>query len=129
VKADWRFLRIIAYVYLGSFAPGYLLFTIFASPEATRGGIAAMVMSLINILLGYIAIETSFEKGSITFLKIVLGGMGARLFLMSGAVFVLIRYFAFQPLSLTLTLLFYYALNLGLEIYLLEHRVNVRKQS
>jgi len=129
VKADWRFLRTTAYLYLGSFAPGYLFFTMFATPEAVRGGIAAMLMSLINILLGYIAIETSFEKGSITFLKIVLGGMGARLLLMAGTVFVLIRYFSFEPLPLTLTLLFYYALNLGLEIYLLEHRVTVRKQS
>lgn len=129
MKADWRFLRTIAYLYIGTFAPGYLFFAMYMTPEAIRGGIAATLISLVNILLGYVAIETSFEKGSITFLKIVLGGMGARLFLMAGTVFVLIRYFSFEPLHLTLILLFYYALNLGLEIYLLEHRVTVRKQS
>jgi hypothetical protein len=129
VKTDWRFLRLVAYLYVGITVVGYAAFSRWGTEELLRNAIAAESMSLLNLLLGYFAIEYSFNKSNITFLKIVLGGMGARLFLMAGLVLVLIRYFAFDPLSLTLSLLFFYSLNLVLEIYLLDNKVAVKNQS
>lgn len=129
MKADWRFLRLAAYLYGGASFVGYVVFSLWATGEVIRNAVAADIMSVLNLLLGYIAIEYSFDKSNITFLKIVLGGMGARLVLMAAMVLVLIRYFAFDPLSLTLSLLFFYAVNLVLEIYLLENKVSVKKQS
>jgi membrane protein YdbS with pleckstrin-like domain len=58
-----------------------------------------------------------------------LGGIGLRLFLLASVVLVLLRYYAYDPLSLTLSLLIFYVLNLVLEIYLLESKVTVKKQS
>jgi len=128
VKADWRFLRLVAYLYVGTAVPGYIGVSRFGSHEALRSAVAAAIASLVHLMLGYFAIEFSFGKSNITFLKIVLGGIGLRLFLLLSAVFVMLRYFAFDPLSLTLSLLFYYILNLVLEIYLLENRVSVKNQ-
>jgi hypothetical protein len=129
VKADWHFLRLAAYLYGGATVVGYVAFSLWATGEVIRSAVAADIMSLLNLLLGYFAVEYSFDKSNITFLKIVLGGMGARLFLMAAMVLVLIRYFGFDPLSLTLSLLFFYAVNLVLEIYLLDNKVSVKKQS
>jgi uncharacterized membrane protein YqjE len=129
VKADWRFLRLVAYVYVGASVVGYVLFSVYGWREAVHSVIAAEILSLLHVLLGYGAVEYSYEKSNITFLKIVLGGIGLRLFLMASVVLVLLRYYAYDPLSLTLSLLIFYVLNLVLEIYLLESKVTVKKQS
>ncbi len=129
MKVDWHFLRLVAIFYLGACGVGYLALTMYADAEVIRAAVGAAVMSFANVLLGYLSIERSFNKGNITFLKIVLGGIGARLFLMAALVLVMIRYLGFQALALTLSLLFFYVLNLGLEIYLLEHKVAVKNQS
>lgn len=129
MKVDWRFLRIVALLYCCISAVGYVGLRLFATEEVVRAAVGAAVISFVNILLGYISIEWSFKKGNITFLKIVLGGIGARLFLMAALVLVMIRYLQFDALALTLSLLLFYMLNLGLEIYLLEHRVEVKNQS
>ena len=84
-------------------------------------------MSFLNLLLGYLAIEFSFERSHTTFLKYVLGGMVVRLMLMWGAFLVLIRFYGFHPSSLMMTLLFFYIMNLGLEIYYLQKRVSTKK--
>ncbi len=129
MKADWRFLRLVAYLYAGTSVIGYAGLSRYGSHGVLRSAIAADIMSLVHLLLGYCAVEYSFGKSNITFLKIVLGGIGLRLFLMASLVLILLRYYAFDPLSLTLSLLIFYVLNLVLEIYLLENRVTVKKQS
>ncbi len=127
MKTDWRFLRLVTSLYLLTCVAGYILLSLYGSAETLRAAIGAAVLSFVNVLLGYGSIELSVNKSSITFLKIVLGGIGARLFLMAGLVLVMIRYFGFQPLSLTVSLLFFYVLNLGLEIYFLETKASVNR--
>jgi hypothetical protein len=129
VKADWRFLRLVAYAYAGATVIAYAVCTMYGSHETLKNAFVAEIMSVVHLLLGYGAVQYSIGKSNITFLKIVLGGIGARLFLLASLVLVLLRYYAFDPLSLTLSLLFFYVLNLVLEIYLLEHSVTVKKQS
>jgi len=86
-------------------------------------------MSLLYILLGYVAVELGYKKKNTTFLKIVLGGMVARLFLMTGVVLVLLTVYQYDAFSLMLSLLVYYAINLALEIYLLQKKVSLKNQS
>jgi hypothetical protein len=107
---------------------GYVALTVFSSKEVLRAATGAAVMSFINVILGYLSVEWSFKKPNITFLKIVLGGIGARLFLMLVLVLIMIRYLRFEAFALTISLLFFYILNLGLEIYLLEHKITVKNQ-
>ncbi len=128
MKADWHFLRLVAMLYVGICGVGYVVLSSYADADVVRAAAGAAVISLVHILLGFCSIEWSFRKGNITFLKIVLGGIGARLFLMAGLVLLMIRYLGFRPLALTLSLLFFYILNLALEIYLLENKVEVKNQ-
>lgn len=84
------------------------------------------VIALIHLVMGYVAIETGFEKSHTKFLKIVIGGMGVRLFFMVALFFVLVRFFEYDSLSLTLTLLVLYLVNLGLEVHHLQKRVSTK---
>ena len=127
MKPDWRFLRLVFILYGCSCLLWYPLVGHYASAEALKATVGAAALSFFYILLGYCSIEFSFNKSSITFLKVVLGGIGIRLFVMAALVLVMIRYLAFQALPLTVSLLCFYVLNLGLEIYFLESKAKVHK--
>jgi len=127
VKIDWSFLRLVFICFTCTAALTYYPISEFATKEVIHSIIAGSIMSLANLLLGYIAIEFSFERSHTTFLKYVLGGMVGRLMLMWGAFLLLIKVFNFHPASLMLTLLFFYVMNLALEIYYLQKRVSTKK--
>jgi predicted Co/Zn/Cd cation transporter (cation efflux family) len=126
MKIDWSFLRLVVLCFAGAALLTYYPISEFATMEVTRSIIAGGVMSLINLLLGYLAIEVSFERSHTTFLKFVLGGMVGRLLLMWGILLLLICVYDFHSASLMLSLLFFYALNLALEIYYLQKRVSTK---
>ncbi len=88
---------------------------------------AGGIISLINLLLGYVAIELSFNRSHTTFLKYVLGGMVARLMLMWGIVLLLLWVYKFHSASLMLSLLFFYVMNLVLEIFYLQKRISAKQ--
>jgi hypothetical protein len=127
VKIDWSFLRLVLLCFACAAVLTYYPISEFATEEVIHSIIAGGIMSLINLLLGYFAIEVSFERSHTTFLKYVLGGMVARLILMWAAFLILIKVFGFHAASLMMTLLFFYVMNLGLEIYYLQKRVSTKK--
>jgi hypothetical protein len=127
VKIDWSFLRLVIFCFAGAALLTYYPISEFATTEVIHGIIAGGVMSLINLLLGYAAIEISYERSHTTFLKYVLGGMVVRLMLMWGVLLVLIRLYHFHSASLMLSLLFFYVMNLVLEIFYLQKRVTSKK--
>lgn len=127
MKIDWSFLRLVAVCFAIAAVLTFYPISEFATAEVIRSIIAGGVMSLVNLLLGYLAIEFSFERSHTTFLKYVLGGMVGRLMLMWGTFLLLIQVFGFHAASLMLTLLFFYLMNLALEIYYLQKRVSTKK--
>jgi hypothetical protein len=127
VKIDWSFLRLVIFCFAGAALLTFYPISEFATAEVIQGIIAGGVMSLINLLLGYAAIEISYERSHTTFLKYVLGGMGVRLMFMWGVLLVLIRLYHFHSASLMLSLLFFYVMNLVLEIFYLQKRVSSKK--
>ena len=127
MKIDWSFLRLVVICFVGAIALTYYPISEFATSDVLHSVIAGSIMSFANLLLGYFAIELSFERSHTTFLKYVLGGMVGRLILMWGIFLLLTRVFGFQPASLMLTLLFFYAMNLGLEIFYLQKRVTAKQ--
>ena len=127
MKIDWSFLRLVVLCFAGAAVLTYYPISEFATAEVLHGIIAGGVMSLINLLLGYVAIEISYEWSHTTFLKYVLGGMVVRLMLMWGVLLLLIRVYNFHSASLMLSLLFFYVLNLVLEIFYLQKRVSSKK--
>jgi hypothetical protein len=126
MKLDWSFLRLVAISFLGVGLLAYYPLAVYASAETLRSVVGGGVVGLFHVLMGYGAIELGFEQSHTRFLKIVVGGMTLRLFLLVGTYIVMIRYFGYESLSLTLTLLFFYVLNLVLEIYHLQRRVRMK---
>jgi hypothetical protein len=127
VKVDWSFLRLVVFCFAGAALLCYYPISQFATAEVTQSIIAGGIMSFINLFLGYIAIEISFERSHTIFLKFVLGGMIFRLLLMWGILLVLIRVYEFHSASLMLSLLFFYVMILVLEIFYLQKRVSIKK--
>jgi hypothetical protein len=127
MKIDWSFLKLVVFCFAGAAALSYYPVSEFATAEVTRSIVAGGMMSFVNLFLGYMAIEISFERSHTTFLKYVLGGMVCRLMLMWGVLLLLIRMYGFHAASLMLTLLFFYVLNLVLEIFYLQKRVSTKK--
>ena len=126
MKLDWVFLRRMIVWYVGLTAIAIYLVSSYGEPEHLQSVVAGSLVSAVNFLLGFLAIEFAFEKSHTTFLKVILGGMVIRLFAMTGVVLVLIKIQHYDSLSLMLSLLGYYALNLTLEIAFLQKKVSLK---
>jgi len=129
VKVDWKFLTTVILAYAGITAALILALGMFAAPGQRSSAGAAAAVSFVNFILGFLAIEYSFERSHTTFLKIVLAGMMIRLLAMTGAVVVLIEVYEFDALALMLTLLGYYVVNLTFEVIFLQKKVSLKKPS
>ena len=127
MKIDWGFLKFVAVCYVGVGLVIVLPLALYANPEIARSALSSGLASLFHLLLGYVFIEYGFDKSNTTFLKVILGGTLLRMFLLVALVLVLVRVFEFQTTSLILSLLFYYVLNLGIEINFLQKKVALKR--
>jgi hypothetical protein len=127
VKIDWAFLKLVAYCVLGVVVLGVLPLSVFSSKEIVQSVVASGIASLIHLLLGYVCIEFGFERSNTTFLKVILGGTLVRMALLVGIVFVLVRVFEFHVVSLMISFLLFFVLNLVLEIHLLQKKVALKR--
>ncbi len=94
--------------------------TTYGSPEVVNASIIGYVLSLVNALLGYAAIELSAGKSYSGFINIVLGGIAVRLLLMAAALLVLIWLVKVHALALVVSLFTLYVIFLGLEVLYLH---------
>jgi hypothetical protein len=127
VKVDWGFWKLVGLVFLGVAVFVVVPLAIYTDRELVRSVVAGGLASLFHLLLGYLFIEYGFEKSNTTFLKVILGGTLARMFLLLGIVLLLVRVYQFQPVSLMISLLLFYVLNLVLEIHLLQKKVALKQ--
>ena len=126
MKIDWAFLRIVFFCIAGTgLVTAYPLLH-YGSEEINKSVIASGLASFFHLMLGYIVIELGFDKSNTTFLKIVLGGTVFRMLMLVGVVFILIKVYHFHSLSLMISLLGFYILNLILEIYFLQKKVSLK---
>ncbi len=128
MKIDGGFLRRIAVVIAGA---GLLLaypLTAYASREIIVATVTGALLSTINVLLGYLAIEYSFQKSYSTFLKAVLGGMGVRMALILGAMLFLILQYRMNAVALTVSMFGFTVIYLVLEVLFIQKKVVVRNR-
>ncbi len=126
MKVDWGFLKLVALVFMGVAIFVVVPLSIYTSRELVRSVVAGGLASLFHLLLGYVFIEYGFDKSNTTFLKVILGGTLARMFLLVGIVLLLVRVYQFQTASLMASLLMFYVLNLLLEIHFLQKKVALK---
>ena len=94
----------------------------FADQEIISGVIAGIVLSVVNVLMGYVAIEYSFNKSYTLFIQVVLGGVGIRLFVMVGMLLLLIGVFKFHSIALVGSLFGMYSIFLVLEVLYIHNK-------
>ena len=129
MKIDWSFPRQVA-IALGvlGVAGAYPLAT-YASDEIINAVILGAVLSTVNVLIGYAAIEYSLGKSTTTFLKFVLGGMGVRMFMMAALLVVLIKVFGVHAGALVGSMGACYVVFLTLEIIFIQKSISIKHHS
>jgi hypothetical protein len=128
VKIDVRFPRRVGLVLLaGTVLLAYPLARL-ATRETILAVVAGALLSTINVLLGFLAIEYSFEKSYTAFMKAVLGGMVARMMIMLGAMVALILLFHVDAVALTVSMLGFYLIYLVMEVQYVQKKVLVRNR-
>lgn len=128
MKIDVRFPRRVGLVLLaGTVLLAYPLARL-ATRETILAVVAGALLSTINVLLGFLAIEYSFEKSYTTFMKAVLGGMVARMTIMLGAMVALILLFHMDAVALTVSMLGFYLIYLVMEVQYVQKKVLVRNR-
>jgi len=128
LRIDGGFLRRVALVIV---VVGLLLaypLAAYASRDTIVATVAGAMLSTVNVLLGYLAIEYSFQKSYSTFLKAVLGGMGVRMLLILGAMIFLILQYRVNAVALTFSMFGFTVIYLALEVLYIQKKVVVRNR-
>ncbi len=121
-KFRFQFLKqiLLTLVILGA-AGSYPLMQ-YADEEIVKGIAAGVTLSVVNVLMGYIAIEYSYNKSYTHFVQIVLGGIALRLFVMAGLLLVLIGVFKFHSIALVGSLFGMYMIFLAEEVLYIHNK-------
>ncbi len=125
---NWAFPRqvLIALVVIGWI--GFYPLRTYGTPEMITAAIAGAMLATANVLCGFAAIEYSIGKSATTFFKVVLGGMGIRLFAMAGIILLLLNVFRFHVMALVGSLGIFYVIYLTMEIIYIQQRLGNRQQ-
>ena len=126
MKIDTRFPFQVGIILVGAVALGAYPLVKFGSTEVILGVILGATLSTVNVLLGYLAIEFSFDKSYTVFVRTVLGGMGVRLILMLALLALLVSTFQVHAMALTFSLLGFYVVYLLLEVLFIQRKVMVK---
>ncbi len=100
----------------------------FGTDDMLIAAAVGAVLSTLNALAGFLAIEYAFDKSYTTFLKAVLGGMGVRMVVMLGALLALILLLRVHAVALTLSMLGFYLVYLILEILCIQRKMLTKGQ-
>jgi hypothetical protein len=119
----WTLPKQVLAVLTGSALLAAYPLAVYTSREIIAAVAAGALLSTLNIMLGYAAIEYTSGKSMTTFTNTVIGGMGIRLALLLGAMAFLILVLDFHTTALAASLFLYYAVYLVLEILYIQHRI------
>lgn len=131
MKIDKRFPVEIAVTFVVGLAIGFGLMKLMQadSAEIASAVIIGAVLSTVNVMAGFLAIEYTLGKSHTTFLKAVLGGMGVRMAGMLGVIALLIKFGGVHVVGLVISVLSFYGVYLVLEIFYIQKRVSHKNQN
>jgi len=127
-KKDYSFLRNLAVGFCVSVMLGAYPLTRFGTHDMLVACLGGAAISYANAVAGYFAIEYSFNRSFTTFMKAVLGGMGVRMLLSAAVLVAMITLLRMHVGALISSLMFFYVVNLTLEIFFLQKKMEVRSQ-
>ena len=126
MKIDWSFPRQVLITAVVVAVLGAYPTLKFGGPDVISPVLAGAILAFVNVILGYAAIEYSFDKSAAVFFKYVLGGMGLRMVLMAGVLVTLLKAEAVPAGPFIGSLAFFYVTFLILEILYMQKKVNAR---
>lgn len=121
-KFRFQFLKQILLTLVIVGAAGLYPLIQYADEEIVRGIVAGVALSIVNVLMGYVAIEYSFNKSYSHFVQVVLGGIAIRLFVMAGLLLLLVGVFKFHSIALVGSLFGMYMIFLAEEVLYIHNR-------
>ena len=128
MKIDKRFpLQILTTLVVVGVFSAYPLVR-FGTGEIALAVVYGALLSTLNVLIGFLAIEYSFEKSYTTFLTAVLGGMGVRMVVVMGILVALILVAHVHATALTVSLLVFYLIHLVLEILFIQRKTAAKNK-
>ncbi len=92
----------------------------FADSDFIKSFIVGFLISLVNSVVGFLIIKWGINKPNREFLKLTLGSMGVRLFLIAGLILVLLKFLNFEIYGLLSSLLLFYFIFLFVEVFFLS---------
>ena len=123
MKLDKRFPLQVAAIFIVGLAIALYVASA-QGEEVSRAVVAGAILSTLNVLAGYLAIEVSFEKSHTTFLKAVLGGMGIRVGVMLVLIVAFVRLGGFHATALVVSVLGFYVVYLVLELFYIQRKAS-----
>ncbi len=125
-KIDWSFPRRVFITLMIVGAGGAYPLVKYGTSEVREAVLIGALITTLNVLAGYAAIEYSYGKSMTTFLQYVLGGMGIRMFALGAVLVLLIRVFGFHTEPLVWSIVCFYVLFLALEISFIQKKFTHR---
>lgn len=128
MNIDRRFPIQVAVTFAAGLVVAAVLLATTGSQEIVIAVIAGSVLSTLNALAGFLAIEYSLQKSHATFMKAVLGGMGVRMLVMLGVLVFLIKVVELHTVALVASVLGFYVIYLVLELLYIQRKVSHNNQ-
>ncbi len=92
----------------------------FADLDFIKSFVAGFLISLVNSVVGLLIIKWGINKPNKEFLKLTLGSMGVRLFLIAVLILVLLKFLNFETYGLVTSLFLFYSIFLFVEVFFLS---------
>ncbi|PIU44386.1 MAG: hypothetical protein COS95_09235 [Ignavibacteriales bacterium CG07_land_8_20_14_0_80_59_12] len=102
---------------------------IWGKTDALVAVLAGGLIAVANGTAGFLSIAYAFEKPNAVFIKVIVGGMGIRLFILAGIVFVLLKVFELNVVAFTASLFFFYFLAALIEIVFMNRTAAARNSA
>ena len=126
---DWKLFRIPAVVFPVLLLVAGVGLSQVTTDEIVLSIVASGVLCFFHLIVGFIVLESAFDRTPTSFLKRVLGGMGIRLTVMLLIFAGLIMTKMVDETWLLLGLLIWYAIALVFEIVALQKKVSLRQHT
>lgn len=129
IEIDWSFPKQILLALVIVIGISAYPLIVYGDRDMIVAAIGGAIITTLNVLAGFAAIEYSFGKSTTTFFKYVLGGMGVRMLVMAGAVVLFIKVLNYHIGALMTSMVTLYIIFLALEMFYIQKKVQLKQQS
>ena len=128
MKINWEYPKKVGLTLVVASVLGSYPLLRWGTPDVIAAVLAGAAIATVNVLLGFASIDYCQGKSTLTYFKVVIGGMGIRLLLMCGALVLLLFGFTMNTAALIWSLGFFYMVFLIMEVLYIQSSVQSKQQ-